>query len=136
MMKHLVLLVALAACSKGDTAGAPPAPADAAPMFGGAPSVPATPETEARQIWETGCVTCHGAAGRGDGSMAGRLNPPPRDHSDPAWQDAVTDAQIAEVIVRGGAALGMSPSMPARPDLADQPAVVAALVARIRSFRR
>lgn len=135
-MKRLVLLVSLAACSKGDKPGPPPAPADAAPMFGGGPATPATPEAEARQIWETGCVTCHGAAGRGDGAMAGRLSPPPRDHSDPAWQDAVTDAQIAEVIVRGGAAIGMSASMPARPDLADKPAVVAALVARIRSFRR
>ena len=135
-MKCLVLFVGFAVCSKDDKAGPPPAPADAAPMFGGGPATPATPETEARRIWETGCVTCHGAEGRGDGSMAGRLNPPPRDHSDPAWQDAVTDAQIADVIVRGGAALGMSASMPARPDLAEKPAVVAALVARIRSFRR
>jgi mono/diheme cytochrome c family protein len=133
-MKRLVVVLGLVACGKGDQAP-PPAPADAAPMFGG-PSAPPTPETEARQIWETGCVTCHGAAGRGDGSMAARLTPPPRDHSDPAWQDSVTDAQIADVIVRGGAALGMSASMPARTDLAGKPAVVDALVARIRSFRR
>jgi mono/diheme cytochrome c family protein len=105
-------------------------------MFGGAPAPPATPETEARQIWETGCVTCHGATGRGDGSLAARLTPPPRDHSDPAWQDSVTDAQIADVIVRGGPALGLSASMPPRADLADKPEVLAALVAKIRGFRR
>ena len=132
-----VLVVVVAACGKDEAASpAPPPPRDAVPMFGGAPAAPATPETQARQIWETGCVTCHGATGRGDGSMAARLTPPPRDHSDPEWQDSVTDAQIAEVIVRGGAALGKSASMPPRTDLADKPEVLAALVATIRGFRR
>jgi mono/diheme cytochrome c family protein len=135
-MKRLALAVVIAACGKDDPAPPSPKPApDPAPMFGSDPG-PQSPAAEAQRIWETGCVTCHGATGRGDGAMAARLDPRPRDHSDPAWQDAVSDAQIADVIVRGGAAIGRSATMPARTDLADQPEVLAELVKRIRGFRR
>jgi len=141
MMKRVVCVIAiglLGACGKDEpAASAAPGPAPAPPpMFGEGPPAAVTAADQAKQIWETGCVACHGPAGRGDGSMAAQLTPRPRDHGDPAWQDAVTDDEIAKVIVGGGAALGKSASMPARPDLAERPEVLAELVRRIRGFRR
>jgi hypothetical protein len=46
----------------------------------------------------------------------------------------VTDDQIRETIVKGGAAVGKSPLMAPNPDLADKPAVVDALVKKVRAF--
>jgi cytochrome c551/c552 len=131
----LALLVAAACGKEPDGAPAPTGGAGGAPpMFGAAPPPSASPAEEALVIWRSGCMSCHGARGRGDGSVAARLTPPPRDHSDPAWQASVTDEQIAQVIVQGGAGIGRSASMPARPDLADRPEVLAELVRLIRRF--
>jgi mono/diheme cytochrome c family protein len=58
-----------------------------------------------------GCVACHGANGKGDGAAAAALEPKPRNYSDSAWQDSVTDEHIKKVILEGGAANGMSPLM-------------------------
>lgn len=58
-----------------------------------------------------GCVACHGTTGQGDGPAAASLTPKPRQYSDAAWQDSVTDEAIKKVIVEGGAANGMSPLM-------------------------
>lgn len=80
------------------------------------------------------CANCHGTNGRGDGPVAGSLNPKPRDYSDAAWQRSVTDQEIAEIIVRGGGAMKKSAVMPAAPDLSNDPAVLKALVQKIRSF--
>jgi hypothetical protein len=62
--------------------------------------------------------------------------PPPRDYRDPAWQVSVTDEQIEQTIVYGGAAVGKSPAMVANPDLGSRPALVAALREVIREFGR
>jgi hypothetical protein len=72
--------------------------------------------------------------GKGNGPAAITLNPKPRNYTDPAWQKSVTDDHIREIIVKGGAALGKSPNMLANPDLGDKPAVVDALVRKVRSF--
>jgi hypothetical protein len=77
---------------------------------------------------------CHGESGKGDGPAAAALNPKPRDYTDAAWQKATTDEQIKDVIVRGGAAVGKSPTMPGQADLASQPEVLAGLVKIIRDF--
>ncbi len=63
------------------------------------------------------------------------IRPAPRSLADPAWQASVTDDQIRTIIVRGGAAVGRSPSMPASPDLAGQAQVLDGLVGLIRSFK-
>lgn len=132
-----MLCLVVAGCGGEERpAGAGEPPRDAPPMFGKDPAEALPPAAEATRIWETGCVTCHGAEGRGDGAMAARLDPRPRDHSDPVWQDSVSDEEIATVIVEGGAAVGRSATMPARTDLAARPEVVAELVRRIRGFRR
>lgn len=79
------------------------------------------------------CARCHGNEGRGDGQLAATLVPPPRDFSNPAWQMSVTDERIARVILEGGAAVGLSPAMPAHVNFSERPAVVQRLVSAVRS---
>jgi len=76
----------------------------------------------------------YGASGAGDGAAAAALKPKPRDYSDAEWQASVTDEYIEEVILKGGAAKGLSPLMPPNPDLSDKPQVVDGLRAIVRSF--
>jgi hypothetical protein len=46
----------------------------------------------------------------------------------------VTDEQIKQTILFGGAAVGKSPIMPASPDLESQPAVLDGLIKIVRAF--
>ncbi len=89
---------------------------------------------DAAEIFESRCVTCHGEEGRGDGPAASNLNPKPADFHNRGWQKSIDDATIARAIVQGGSAVGVSGEMAANPDLADEPAVVAALVFRVREL--
>ncbi len=57
------------------------------------------------------CSSCHGANGKGDGPMSASLVPSPRDHTDPAYMDALSDEYLYTVIQKGGAAVGKSPLM-------------------------
>ena len=82
------------------------------------------------------CVVCHGKTGLGDGAGAAALNPKPQSYADSAWQASVTDEYLAEVILKGGAAMGKSPTMPPNPDLQSKPEVIKALVAKVRSFAK
>jgi len=123
----------LAACGgSGDSAGAGSGAAPAAPKVEIAEAV----RQEAQQTYATRCAVCHGQTGRGEGPAAAGLVPPPRDYHDPAWQASVTDEQIEQTIVYGGAAVGKSPAMVANPDLGSRPALVAALREVIREFGR
>jgi len=90
----------------------------------------------AADIFESRCVTCHGEEGRGDGPAASNLNPRPVDFHSHKWQKSIDDATIARAIVQGGSAVGVSGEMAANPDLADEPAVVAALIAHVRELGR
>jgi uncharacterized membrane protein len=98
------------------------------------PLVSNSSEAQAAALFEGLCATCHGLDGRAETETAKALSPHPRAYVDGAWQKSVTDAQLAKVIVEGGAAIGKSDLMPANPDLASQPDVVRALVKRVRSF--
>lgn len=89
---------------------------------------------EAENVWKTKCSTCHGAQGMGDGAAGAALNPKPRNFHDHAWQNKTTDEHLKKVIVEGGAAVGLSATMTANPDLADKPEVVAELIKKIRSY--
>lgn len=153
-----LLVATLGACSKetpgeGEAAGANPAqgqaqggqaeaPGEAPPQAGtagaagaaGAAKDESPAMAEAKQIFGIRCATCHGQAGRGDGPVATRLNPRPRDYSDKEWQASVTDEQIKKVIVEGGPAVGKSVLMAPSPDLGQKPEVLDAMVALIRSF--
>jgi high-affinity iron transporter len=80
------------------------------------------------------CAMCHGEAGDGNGQLAGALDPRPRDFRRADWQETVSDAHIENVISRGGPSTGLSPIMPAHPDL--NPGQLASLRAHVRSLAR
>ncbi len=63
--------------------------------------------------YKTYCVTCHGAAGRGDGPAAVALNPKPKDLSNAEAMGKISDHEIYLVIRDGGPAVGLSPMMTA-----------------------
>ncbi len=114
--------LAVAACSKRT---APPA---------GGGGVSAEAQSEAANLIATRCTPCHGPNGKGDGPASASLTPKPRNWTDKAWQKIASDEEIEKAIVYGGAAVGKSPAMPANPDLADKPEVLAALRKKVRSF--
>jgi len=91
---------------------------------------------DARQLFQSKCTVCHGSVGLGDGPGAAALTPKPRAFADAAWQNSVTDEQIGNTIIMGGAAVGKSPIMPPNPDLSDKPEVVKELVKIVRGFKK
>lgn len=91
---------------------------------------------KARDIFSERCAACHGANGKGDGPAAANLKPPPIDFHSQNWQKSVTDDSITKAIVFGGRAVGKSGQMAPNPDLENEPAIVAALVEKIRGWGR
>lgn len=100
----------------------------------GAATASADDAAEAKSIYDSRCVTCHGAGGKGDGAAAAALNPKPRDLTSAEWQNSVTDEHIEKIIVGGGPSVGKSPLMPPNPDLTDKPGVVQELRKIVRGF--
>jgi mono/diheme cytochrome c family protein len=87
------------------------------PAASGQAAVPQPPQSSyelrlGRATFEHYCQTCHGETGGGDGFNAFNLDPRPRDLSDPAFQNKKTDADLKDVIQRGGAGVGLSSLMP------------------------
>jgi mono/diheme cytochrome c family protein len=89
---------------------------------------------KAKAMFGSVCATCHGIDGTGSGPAAVNLNPRPRNYTDAKWQSTVTDDQIKNTILLGGAGVGKSPMMPAQPQLKDDPDTLAGLVKIIRGF--
>jgi mono/diheme cytochrome c family protein len=58
------------------------------------------------------CVSCHGATGKGDGAAAAALNPKPKDLSDKAYMGKLDDKYLSDIIAKGGTAVGKSAMMP------------------------
>ena len=102
----------------------------------GGDSVNKAAAREAKRFYLTVCMTCHGMTGKGDGPGAAPLDPKPRSFADPEWQTSVTDEHIAVVILKGGAAVGLSPLMLPQPALESKPEVLEGLVDFVRSFGR
>ena len=88
---------------------------------------------EGEEIYEANCIACHGKGGKGDGPAAGVLKPPPRDHTDRAYMDTLSDDDLKKVIVMGGAIKGR-PLMPSHPQIRGKD--LDALVAYVRSMSR
>jgi cytochrome c553 len=137
----LMALLVCVACGKGQeppapTSGSPSAEPESGPshpMHAAAGGMTAA-QQQAHAMFTSLCATCHGLDGKGDGPAAASLNPKPRNYTDPAWQASVTDEQIKNTIVLGGAGVGKSPMMPAQPQLKNQPQVLDELVKIIRGF--
>jgi len=139
-MRSLVIAIPFAltvlagACGKNSQ---PPPPSSGTPNAKqeSGPARPADGQlSQAQAMFNTVCVMCHGADGTGTGPAAASLNPKPRNYTDAAWQASVTDDQIKEIILKGGAGVGKSPLMPAQPQLADKPELLDGLVKLIRGF--
>ncbi len=77
------------------------------------------------------CAPCHGEGGKGDGPAAVALNPKPRDHTNGAYMDKLTNAHLLQVIKQGGASFGY-PGMPGQPQLVDD--TVKNVIAFVRSL--
>lgn len=121
MIRLSIVLGLLVVSSCGKKSEVPP-PAD-------------TPDAlEAQQTFHTLCATCHGESGRGDGVAAANLNPKPRNYTDKKWQASVTDDQLRNIILNGGASVGKSAVMPANPQFKNKPGVVDELVKIVRRF--
>ena len=74
-------------------------------------------EERGRQLYaERGCAVCHGAAGRGDGPAAKRLNAPPRDFADVRGYRQGSGQEDIAASIRTGSGGG---AMPAFRDLTD-----------------
>jgi mono/diheme cytochrome c family protein len=134
----LLSLGLLSACGGGAGSNADASKQSAASTAGGPATASAeiTPDIrqQAQQIFATRCAVCHGAEGRGDGPGGAALDPRPRNYHDSAWQDSVSDTEIEQAILYGGAAVGRSPAMVGNPDLGSKPAIVAALREIVRNF--
>lgn len=142
----LSLLVLGSACGKNDeppppSSGVPGAKPESGPKGQPARSPPSggtamSGDERAAALFGQLCQTCHGANGEGNGPVAASLPVKPRNYTDAAWQASVTDDQIKEIIVKGGAAVGKSPMMPGNPNLASDPDELAGLVKIIRGYKR
>ncbi len=130
----LVLLSWLAACSKHSASDLPVASSQPVSVPEPTP-LPPDPAADARKLFSTKCIVCHGDHGAGDGPGAAALNPKPRAFGDATWQASVTDDQIKKTIVEGGAAVGKSAAMSANPELSDKPEELSALLKIVRDFK-
>jgi mono/diheme cytochrome c family protein len=127
----LVALAGLAVaigCSSQADSPSPTATAAAAPAKS---AVTADMLAKGAATYKANCAACHGDGGKGDGPGAGVLKPPPRDHTDPVYMNTLTDKNLADVIVMGGAMKG-KPLMPSHPQL--RGAELDGLVAHVRSL--
>jgi len=130
----IFVLPVVAACGKHSASDAPAASSQ--PVAAPEPvPPPADPAADARKLFSTKCIVCHGDHGAGDGPGAAALNPKPRAFGDATWQASVTDDQIKKTILEGGAAVGKSAAMSANPELSDKPDELAALVKIVRDFK-
>ena len=122
-------LVAAVACSKGQSTATETTSTATAAATQAAPAA-----VDAHAIFQQRFVACHGEDGKGDGPGAAALNPKPRNYTDVAWQNSVTDEHIKQTILYGGAAVGKSPNMPPNPDLDGKPELDG-LVKVVREFK-
>ena len=70
-------------------------------------------QAEGRKLYANYCASCHGEKGKGDGVAAGSLPVKPKDHTNGAVMNQMTDQALADVISKGGGATGKSSFMPA-----------------------
>ena len=72
------------------------------------------------KLYQARCSPCHGPDGKAATPTAQALTPKPRDHTDGAYMNQLSNEHLAKVIKNGGSSVGKSQIMPAHPDLNDQ----------------
>jgi mono/diheme cytochrome c family protein len=82
-------------------------------------------------LYQQDCAACHGATGQGNGPAAVALATKPRDHTNGAYMDKLTNRHLYNVIKMGGGMYGY-PAMPAQPQLKDEE--ITQLIAFMRSL--
>ena len=70
-------------------------------------------QSEGKRLYQTYCIGCHGASGKGDGPAGKTLPIRPADHTDSRKMGEYSDDHLFTVIAKGGASVGKSPNMPA-----------------------
>jgi mono/diheme cytochrome c family protein len=70
-------------------------------------------QAEGRKLYASFCASCHGETGKGDGVAANSLPVKPQDHTNGAIMNQLSDQALADVISKGGGAVGKSNFMPA-----------------------
>jgi mono/diheme cytochrome c family protein len=131
-----VILLAALGCSKTEPQRAAPTVTATPTPAVVPPTAPADPAADAKSIFRTKCVVCHGDRGAGDGPGAAAIVPKPRAFADPEWQASATDEHLKKIILEGGPAVGKSPAMPPNPELKGKDEVLSALVKVIRDFKK
>ncbi len=77
------------------------------------PAAAAVRDLEAgRALYARHCAVCHGERGRGDGASAAGFATKPADLTDGRLMNALPDAFLLSIVLRGGAAEGLAPTMP------------------------
>jgi len=87
----------------------------------------------AQKNYQTFCAKCHGDGGKGNGSGAASLATKPRDFTDCARMQKISDQTLFNVIKNGGKANGLSADMQAWSDGFDDDEIHD-LVAYVRAF--
>ncbi len=87
----------------------------------------------AQQNYQELCAKCHGVSGKGDGPDAATLNPKPKDFTDCARMQALSDEDLFAVISEGGPARQLSKDMAPWGDVLEEQEI-RDLIAYIRSF--
>lgn len=139
-MRTLLMLTSAAvltvACGGMDSPPPKPEPVRDAPAA--KPAAPAEKPVaaafDAAAVYKVNCSTCHGVGGAGDGVAGSALTPPPRNFTDGAWWDSVTDDHVKTVIAKGGPAAGKSPLMAPFGHLFAAPADEDAMVVYLKSL--
>lgn len=96
-------------------------------------SVAGASAQDAKAIYAKDCAKCHGDSGAGDGPQAAKLKDKPANWTAGGLKD-YDDAKLAEVIKKGGRAIGKSAAMPASPKLSDDE--VKAVVAYVKTLKK
>ena len=93
----LALVVLLAVVLRADLAAAPPDDRDV---------------NAGKALYARNCAPCHGVGGQGDGDSAAGFATRPANFTDGRLMNRVPDGFFIEVIMNGGPAMGLAPTMP------------------------
>jgi mono/diheme cytochrome c family protein len=137
----LAAVACLAACKgQSQNSGGPTRP----PEQIGAPAVAASSDpslaglSEGQHYYRAQCAPCHGETGRGDGPdvIKKKLSQRVADYTNPEWQMTITDEEMRNIILYGGAGVGKGIDMPSFGYLQGKNHIMDELIAIIRGFAK